>query len=205
MSSPARRPAASSGTPRTTPARGRTPRTGAVRTRGGRDLRPAAATGAAGRATRSTPTRPDLWLVPAGEAARRARPAPRRRAPFVLLLVALLLATTLGLLFLNTAIAVDSLRATQLRTENAQRQEEIQRLQRQVVQGGTPAELAREAAEAGLVPAGPPAYLVLEPDGGSTVRGAPQPAAEDGTEDGAEDGTEDDAETDGGTEDPGVD
>ncbi|MGY1618075.1 hypothetical protein ACI797_15150 [Geodermatophilus sp. SYSU D00691] len=187
MTTPARRPATPSGTPRTTTPRTtaprtRTHRTGVVRTG---NLRPSSATGAAGRATRSTPTRPDLWLVPAGEAARRPRTTPRRRAPFVLLVVAMLLVTTLGLLFLNTAIAVDSLKATQLRTENAQRQEDVQRLERQVVQGNTPAELAREAAEEGLVPAGPPAYLVVEPDGSSTVRGEPEPAPDPSDDDAA--------------------
>jgi hypothetical protein len=39
----------------------------------------------------------------------------------VLLVVGMLVGTTLGLLFLNTAIAVDSLKATQLRTQNTER------------------------------------------------------------------------------------
>jgi hypothetical protein len=125
---------------------------------------------------RSTPVRPHLWVVPDGEPARRPRSQARRRAPFVLLVVALLLGTTLGLLFLNTAIAVDSLKATQLRTENAQREQDVQRLQQQVVDGSTPEQLAGDAAKAGMVPAGPPAYLVIQPDGSSTVRGTAEPA-----------------------------
>jgi hypothetical protein len=52
----------------------------------------------------------------------------------------------------------------------------VQRLQQQVVTAGTPAEIARAAEAAGLVPAGPAAYLVLDPDGGATLRGTPQPA-----------------------------
>jgi len=130
---------------------------------------------------RSTPIRPHLWVVPDGEPARRSRSEARRRAPFVLLVVGLLLGTTLGLLFLNTAIAVDSLKATQLRTENAQREQDIQRLQRQVVEGSTPEQLAGDAAKAGMVPAGPPAYLVIQPDGSSTVRGTPEPAPDPGS------------------------
>jgi hypothetical protein len=94
----------------------------------------------------------------------------------VLLVVALLTATTLGLLVLNTAIAVDSLKATGLRTQNADRAQEIQRLQRLVVAAGTPAEVARAAVAAGLVPAGAAAYLVIGPDGGSVLRGTPAPA-----------------------------
>lgn len=133
--------------------------------------------------TRSTPRatpRPELRLVPGAPPSRPLRrPAQalrHRRAPFVLLLVALLVGTTLGLLILNTAIAVDSLKATQLRAENADRAQEVQRLEQQVVTGGTPAEIARAAVAAGLVPAGPAAYLVIEPDGGSVLRGTPQPA-----------------------------
>ena len=46
--------------------------------------------------------------------------------------------TTLGLLILNTVIAVDSLKATSLRAENAERAQEVQRLEQQVVTAGTP-------------------------------------------------------------------
>ena len=129
--------------------------------------------------SRATP-RPDLRLVPAGTTVQARRRAPRAlrhpRAPFVLLVVALLVGTTLGLLVLNTAIAVDSLKATQLRADNAARAQEVQRLQQQVVSGGTPAQIAAAAVAAGLVPAGPAAYLVVDPDGGSVLRGTPAPA-----------------------------
>ena len=138
----------------------------------------------ADRATRTTsprsvPARPELRLVAGEGQARPKRPVPavsRRRAPFVLLILALLVGTTLGLLVLNTAIAVDSLRATALRSANAQRSQEIQRLQRQVITAGTPEQVAADAAKAGLVPAGQPGFLVIGPDGRSTLRGAPQPA-----------------------------
>ena len=141
------------------------------------------ARGGARTGTRSTPRphpRPELRLVPGGTAARpRRRPASllrHRRAPFVLLVVALLVGTTLALLVLNTAIAVDSLKATQLRAENAARSEEVQRLQRQVVSGSTPAEIARAAVAAGLVPAGAAGHLVIQPDGSTVLRGTPEPA-----------------------------
>jgi len=143
-----------------------TPRTGSTR---------------AGRpAARGTTPRPDLRLVPATPVARSRSRAPRAlrhpRAPFVLLVVAMLVGTTLGLLVLNTVIAVDSLKATQLRADNAARAQEVQRLEQQVVSGGTPAEIAAAAVAAGLVPAGPAAYLVIDPDGGSVLRGTPAPA-----------------------------
>jgi hypothetical protein len=61
--------------------------------------------------------------------------------------------------------------------DNAARAQEVQRLEQQVISGGTPAEIARAAVAAGLVPAGPAAYLVIDPDGGSVLRGTPVPAA----------------------------
>lgn len=130
--------------------------------------------------TRVTAPRPQLRLVPAGAAVRArqraAAVAGERRAPFVLLIVALLVGTTLALLVLNTAIAVDSLKATSLRAENAQRAQEVQRLEQLVVAGGAPAEVARVAVEQGLVPAGAPGYLVIGPDGEVELRGTPAPA-----------------------------
>ena len=143
------------GSPRTTPRA--TPRTGA----------------------RTTP-RPELRLVQGVTATRvRRRPSSllrHRRAPFVLLVVALLVGTTLSLLVLNTVIAVDSLKATQLRTANADRAEELQRLEQKVVSGSTAAEVARAAAAAGMVPAGVAAHLVIAPDGSAVLRGTPEPA-----------------------------
>jgi hypothetical protein len=130
-------------------------------------------------APRSVPARPELRLVAGEGQARPKRPVPavsRRRAPFVLLLLALLVGTTLGLLVLNTAIAVDSLKATALRSANTQRSQEIQRLQRQVITAGTPEQVAADAAKAGMVPSGQPGFLVIDRDGRSTLRGTPQPA-----------------------------
>jgi hypothetical protein len=128
--------------------------------------------------SRATPVRPELRLVPAVPPRLRRRPfaAKGSRAPFVLLVVALLVGTTLGLLVLNTVIAVDSLEATSLRAANAERAQEVQRLEQRVVAADTPAEIARAAETAGLVPAGPAGYLVLDPDGGAILRGTPEPA-----------------------------
>ena len=137
--------------------------------------------------------RTDLSVVPSAAKAKAgsttARPRRRtatqpttRRAPFVLLVVGLLVGTTLGLLILNTAIAVDSLKATQLQAENAERAQEVQRLERRVVSGGSPAQIASAAVAAGLVPAGPAAYLVIAPDGTVTLRGTPEPAPDPAAE-----------------------
>jgi cell division protein FtsI (penicillin-binding protein 3) len=96
----------------------------------------------------------------------------------VLLVVALLVGTTLGLLVLSTAINVNSIRAGELRAANAKEAQEVQTLQQQVVSNGTPAALAVAATAAGLVPAGSAAYLVIAPDGSSTLRGTVSPAPE---------------------------
>ena len=133
--------------------------------------------------SRATPVRPELRLVPGvpPRSRRRSLAAAGSRAPFVLLVVALLVGTTLGLLILNTVIAVDSLKATSLRAENAERAQEVQRLERQVTSAGTPAEIARAAVAAGLVPAGTAGHLVLDPDGGAILRGTPEPAEPEGS------------------------
>lgn len=134
-------------------------------------------TGALRTGSRSVPVRPELRLVPpARDRAARAAGRRSRRAPFVLLVVALLAGTTLALLVLNTVIAVDSLDATTLRQGNTAREQEVQRLEQQVIDGSTPQSVAGDAARAGLVPAGTPAYLVVQPDGSSTLRGTPSPA-----------------------------
>ena len=135
----------------------------------------------------STPRPPELSVVAPKPTVNRPRRRTRtaaatRRAPFVLLLVALLVGTTLGLLILNTAIAVDSLKATQLQMENAERAQEVQRLEQRVVSGGSPAQIASAAVAAGLVPAGPAAYLVIAPDGTVTLRGTPEPAPDPAAE-----------------------
>ncbi len=154
-----------------------------------------AATPAVGRPVRShtAPVRAGaLRTRPADRSAQATGPVPRTaagspatrvgsavgvyRARLVLLVVTLLVATTLGLLFLNTAIAVNSLKATQLAAANEDRAQEVQRLEQEVIAGGTPAELAAAAREAGLVPAGAAAYLVVGEDGTVTLRGEPVPA-----------------------------
>ena len=134
------------------------------------------------RRTGPVHVRPQLRLVtaPVGTPARprRVAAARPRRAPFVGLLVVLIAATALGLLALNTVIAVDSLRATQQRTANTELSRQVDRLEQQVTSARTPAELAAAAAAAGLVPADTAGHLVLGPDGTSVVRGTPVPAPE---------------------------
>ena len=120
----------------------------------------------------------------AGRSLRRTRTqASSRRAPFVLLVVALLVGTTLGLLVLNTAIAVDSLKATQLRAENAERAQEVQRLEQQ-------RRLRRHAGRRSRAPPSPPGWSrparpptsSSRPTARSTLRGTPEPAGDPAAE-----------------------
>ena len=181
MSQPARSSTARTGTARTSTAR-TTTRTSTARTS------PRPTTGPVsvprpGTTRRTGPlaTGPQLRLVPPARSTPvrtppRVRPTARRRAPFVVLLVGLLVATTVGLLLLNTAIAVDSLDASRQRAANADQAEQVARLEQQVVTADTAAELARAATAAGLVPPGAAAHLVLQPDGTSVLLGDASPA-----------------------------
>jgi hypothetical protein len=181
----ARTSTARTSTARTSTARTSTARTSTARTTARTAPRP---TGPV-HVPRTAPTRrtgpvatgPQLRLVQTGRTTpartpTRGRQTARRRAPFVVLLVGLLVATTLGLLLLNTAIAVDSLNATQQRATNAEQAEQVARLEQRVVAADTAAELARAATAAGLVPPGAAAHLVLQPDGTSVLLGNATPA-----------------------------
>jgi hypothetical protein len=86
--------------------------------------------------------------------------------------VGLLVGGLLGLLALNTALAQDAFLLHTLKTEGRELAVREQVLQREVEGLRTPEALAARAAEMGMVPAGPPAFLRLS-DG--AVIGAPVP------------------------------
>ncbi len=109
-----------------------------------------------------------------GPAALRLVPSQRSsaaRAPFVLLVVTLLVGGLLGLLLLNTLVAQGSFAVHDLATSNAALVQREQELAKQVEARQAPAALAVEAARLGMVESGPPAFLRL-PSG--AVVGAPQ-------------------------------
>ena len=110
--------------------------------------------------------RPALELV---AAARRDAP----RAPFVAVVVSILVAGLLGLLVLNTALAKDSFAVHTLSQDGRALADREQSLSREVEALRSPQALAAKAAELGMVQAGPPAFLRL-PDG--AVLGAAGPA-----------------------------
>jgi hypothetical protein len=95
------------------------------------------------------------------------------RAPFVVVVVAILAAGLVGLLLLNTALAQGSFRVHDLQRQTAAMQDREQQLQIAVDAADNPARLAAAAHGLGLVAAQDPGFLRLS-DG--RVLGAPQAA-----------------------------
>lgn len=108
------------------------------------------------------------------QARAQAGTAPRpRRAPFLVLLLAVLGAGLCTLLVLNTATAASEVQERQLDASNRSLTDSAQQLSRDIADAQAPANLARMAAALGLVPADSPAFLRLNPDGSATVLGKP--------------------------------
>lgn len=98
------------------------------------------------------------------------------RIPFVALIIGLL-AIGLGLtLLLTTRSAGDSYDLSAAKAVNAELAQERASLQRDVELAESAPELARKAAELGMVPAKNSARLIVAPDGGVQVVGTPAPA-----------------------------
>jgi len=114
-----------------------------------------------------TPARPPLRVVP-----RRANQA--AKAPFVVLVVALLGGGLVGLLLLNTALAQGSFTVDDLKQRNTALADHQQEVQRQVARLSSPQVLSRRARQLGMVSGGTPAFV--DPRDGA-VRGQPTPAA----------------------------
>ncbi|WP_256978890.1 MULTISPECIES: hypothetical protein [unclassified Rhodococcus (in: high G+C Gram-positive bacteria)] len=98
------------------------------------------------------------------------------RIPFVALIIGLL-AIGLGLtLLLSTRSAGDSYDLSAAKAVNAELAQQRASLQRDVELAESAPELARKAAELGMVPAKNSARLIVAPDGGVQVVGTPAPA-----------------------------
>ena len=124
------------------------------------------------RAPVRTPQQPrrNLRVVPA------RRPG-SPRAPFVLLVVALLAGGLIGLLLLNTSMQNGAFELAELEKKAETLQSKHAQLALEVEQRSTPAALAEQASGLGMVPNANPVFLRL-PDG--TVVGDPVPASRGG-------------------------
>ncbi|HWG99226.1 MAG TPA: hypothetical protein VNV66_07870, partial [Pilimelia sp.] len=137
------------------------------------------------------PTRGSAALRPEPLAPEAAEPAPRRtagvpwlkvapplpvsvpRAPFVLLVLVVVVGGVLGILMVNTEIMQNAFRLENLKREQVVLDRTQQDLEKQIADLESPGNLAAQARKLGLVPAGSPAFIRL-PDG-RTI-GVPQPA-----------------------------
>ena len=95
------------------------------------------------------------------------------RAPFVVMLISIVLAGVVGILVLNTMITANQFRLNHLQSQQPALDQQEQQLRQDLAQQESPGSLVAAAKKLGLVPAGTLAYIKL-PDG--TVVGVPQPA-----------------------------
>jgi hypothetical protein len=103
-------------------------------------------------AATSTKTRPALWVLP--------RPAQGRPlAPFVVLMLGLLVLGLVSLLLLNTWSSQDAFRLHTLTNSQSSLDDQEQALIQQTRSATDPLTLAARAQAAGLVPAGPPVFV----------------------------------------------
>jgi hypothetical protein len=116
------------------------------------------------------------WVTTVAEPEPAAPPLPVAlpRAPFLILMVGLVVAGVLGVLVLNTKINENSFRLNDLRASQAALDLREQQLHQNLADLEAPGNLRAAATRLGLVPAGTPAFINL-PDG--RVVGVPQPAS----------------------------
>jgi hypothetical protein len=109
----------------------------------------------------------------------RAGSAPRHggRTPFVLLILGLLGGGLVLLLGLNTVSAANELRRHDFASRDQSIAASLVELRNAVAASAAPQNLARHAAEYGMVPAGAPAFLVVGASGTVRVLGSAAPAS----------------------------
>ncbi|NUS73836.1 MAG: hypothetical protein HOQ05_10565 [Corynebacteriales bacterium] len=95
------------------------------------------------------------------------------RAPFVALLLVLIVSGMVGLVLLNTAINENAFRLYELKREAKTKDLEEKQYERDLAELESPGEIDRAARQLGLVHAGTPAFIEL-PSG--EVQGKPSPA-----------------------------
>jgi hypothetical protein len=96
------------------------------------------------------------------------------RAPFIALILVLVVGGVLGILVLNTKINENAFRLHDLRQRQTTLDQRQSELEQQLADHESPNNLAAAACKLGLVPAGAPAFIRL-PDG--QVIGVPRPAS----------------------------
>jgi hypothetical protein len=97
------------------------------------------------------------------------------RAAFVVLIIALLTVGVAATLWLSTQAIADSYRLEDAKQEADHLAERAAELQREVTEKESASSLAERAKAMGMVPAGDPARLIVQPDGTVVVVGEPKP------------------------------
>ena len=135
-------------------------------TRGNTALAPKAAVRVAPEAGRRPALSPHLTVAP---------PAPVSvpRAPFVALVLVVVVAGVMGILVLNTKINENAFTLNHLQDQQSQLDKQEQQLDQHLAELESPNSLYRAALKLGMIPSSTPAYLQL-PNG--QVVGVPQPA-----------------------------
>lgn len=97
------------------------------------------------------------------------------RVSFAVLIIVLLVVGVAATLWLSTQAIADSYRLDQVKQESERLTERAAELQREVTEKESAASLAERAKAMGMVPAGDPARLIVQPDGTVVVVGEPTP------------------------------
>lgn len=120
--------------------------------------------------------RPEKAARPARERLRVAPPVPvsAPRAPFVALVLFVVVTGVLGILVLNTKITENAFRLAHLQHQQDGLDEREQQLDQQLADDKSPTNVAAKGRAQGLVSVGAPAFMTL-PNG--AVFGVPQPAS----------------------------
>jgi hypothetical protein len=162
MTAPAR-------TPRTTPTEAAPQRTGERRPRTAAAERAYARRAQReGRTTRSETISRQRQKTERGTAS---------RASFVVLVMGLLVGGVITTLWLSTQAIADSYRLDDAKRAAAELGEKADGLQREVAAAESAPQLAERAKALGMIPAGDPARLIVQPDGTVVVVGEPKPVA----------------------------
>ncbi|MEU4567254.1 hypothetical protein [Micromonospora sp. NPDC023956] len=137
------------------------------------------------RGTREFPTQGSAALKPAPRSAGADRPtAPRLRvappppvsvprAPFVAMVLVLVVGGVLGILLVNTKINENAFRLEKLQQQQAKLDVDQQQLEKRIAESEAPGNLTANARKLGLVESDEPAFIQL-PDG--RMIGVPRPA-----------------------------
>ncbi|MFD9738817.1 hypothetical protein [Umezawaea sp. NPDC059074] len=108
-----------------------------------------------------------------GAATPQRQPSPVSKAPFVVMVMVVLIVGLAAIMWLSTQAAADSYKLQEAHNQATQLSLRVEQLRQEVALAESPTKLAEAAARLGLVLAGDPAKLKQLPDGSVQVYGKP--------------------------------